>query len=105
MKKKTLSTSLHVFTIFLGCDAAPKAPLNAGIKCSQYSGCRANCIQDYKFPNGESQLFITCENGEWQVKGTEWEHIPPCERKHTNMLKNIKYDLTYSSNLFPAMSK
>lgn len=55
--------------------------MNAGIRCSQYSGCRANCIANYQFPNGETQLFITCENGEWQVKGTDWKTIPACERK------------------------
>jgi hypothetical protein len=33
------------------------------------------------FPNGEKQLFITCQEGEWQVENAEWEIIPHCERK------------------------
>jgi hypothetical protein len=33
------------------------------------------------FPNGEKQLFITCQEGEWQVENAEWEIIPQCERK------------------------
>jgi hypothetical protein len=33
------------------------------------------------FPNGEKQLFITCQEGEWQVENAEWEVIPDCERK------------------------
>ena len=38
-------------------------------------------MSGYMFPNGEKQLFITCQEGEWQVENAEWEVIPHCERK------------------------
>lgn len=39
-------------------------------------------MSGYVFPNGEKQLFITCQEGEWQVENAEWEVIPHCERKY-----------------------
>jgi hypothetical protein len=38
-------------------------------------------MSGHMFPNGEKQLFITCQEGEWQVENAEWEVIPDCERK------------------------
>lgn len=38
-------------------------------------------MSGHMFPNAEKQLFITCQEGEWQVENAEWEVIPDCERK------------------------
>jgi hypothetical protein len=38
-------------------------------------------MSGHLFPNGEKQLFITCQEGEWQVENAEWDTIPHCERK------------------------
>ncbi|XP_069683352.1 hemocytin isoform X2 [Periplaneta americana] len=62
-----------------GCKSRPQTPLNAGLDCSIFSGCRAKCAKGYIFPNGEKQLFITCQQGEWQVENAEWDTIPHCE--------------------------
>lgn len=55
--------------------------MNAGILCSQYSGCKIDCIPNYQFPNGATQLMITCQSGQWVADGTGWTTIPSCERK------------------------
>ncbi|KAJ3643777.1 hypothetical protein Zmor_026489 [Zophobas morio] len=62
-----------------GCNSAPPTPQNAGIRCSQYSGCRADCLPLYQFPNGATQLFITCENGQWVIEGGIWQYVPSCQ--------------------------
>ncbi|EFA10333.2 hemocytin [Tribolium castaneum] len=62
-----------------GCDSEPPKPQNAGIRCSQYSGCRADCENLYQFPNGATQLFITCENGQWIIEGGMWPYVPSCQ--------------------------
>ncbi|XP_021940110.1 delta and Notch-like epidermal growth factor-related receptor isoform X2 [Zootermopsis nevadensis] len=62
-----------------GCASRPNTPQNAVLHCSIFSGCRASCMANYIFPNGEKQLFITCQEGEWQVENVEWEVIPHCE--------------------------
>ncbi|XP_025836285.1 hemocytin [Agrilus planipennis] len=80
---KTSSGISHSFPTSIeyrgGCKDIPTAPMNAGIKCSVYNGCKANCIPNYQFPNGEIQLYITCRDGEWEIEGTEWSTIPACE--------------------------
>lgn len=58
----------------------PPPPMNSEIKCSLYSGCRATCLPQYQFPNGETQITITCNNRIWQVQGGDFDTIPSCER-------------------------
>lgn len=55
--------------------------MNAGLRCSKYSGCRIDCIPNYKFPNDVTQLFVVCQEGKWIAEGVDWEHVPACERK------------------------
>lgn len=55
--------------------------MNAALRCSQFSGCRIDCIPNYKFPNEATVLFVHCEDGEWVTEGVEWDHVPSCERK------------------------
>ncbi|KAF5285691.1 hypothetical protein FQR65_LT13076 [Abscondita terminalis] len=60
--------------------AMPPTPMFSTLKCSQYSGCRATCESDYQFPNGQTQLFITCNNARWTVEETDWiDVMPSCE--------------------------
>ncbi|XP_044578140.1 hemocytin isoform X1 [Cotesia glomerata] len=62
-----------------GCIEHPPAPIYGTIECSTIKGCRANCNPNYQFPNGETQLIVTCNQNEWQIIGTEWNTIPHCE--------------------------
>lgn len=65
-----------------GCTGQPNQPLNAVLKCTSNSNtCKATCMADYKFPNGETTLLISCVEGEWIVQGAEWPQVPSCERK------------------------
>lgn len=66
-----------------GCSSKPKQPMNAKLQCSSISNsCKATCIADYQFPNGETNLFISCVDGEWIIKDSEWSEIPSCERNY-----------------------
>ncbi|XP_059615285.1 hemocytin [Phlebotomus argentipes] len=63
-----------------GCAGQPNQPLNAVLKCTSNSNtCKATCMPDYKFPNGETSLLISCVEGEWIVQGAEWPQVPSCE--------------------------
>uniref|UniRef100_A0A1B0D0P6 Uncharacterized protein n=1 Tax=Phlebotomus papatasi TaxID=29031 RepID=A0A1B0D0P6_PHLPP len=62
------------------CTGKPNQPLNAMLKCTSNSNtCKATCMPDYKFPNGETNLLISCVEGEWIVQGAEWPQVPSCE--------------------------
>lgn len=64
----------HYYTDAKQCTQRPKQPMNANLKCtSTTNSCKATCLTDYAFPNGETSLYITCENG-------VWNEIPSCER-------------------------
>lgn len=64
-----------------GCSSKPKQPMNAALRCSSASNtCKATCVPDYQFPNGETNLFISCVDTEWIIKDSEWSEIPSCER-------------------------
>ncbi|ERL85336.1 hypothetical protein D910_02756 [Dendroctonus ponderosae] len=63
-----------------GCGSAPPSPMNAGMRCSSYGGCRADCIPEYQFPNGKTQLSIVCQNGNWKVADEpSWATVPSCQ--------------------------
>lgn len=55
--------------------------MNSEVKCSLYSGCRATCLPQYQFPNGETQITIVCRDGIWEAQGADWANIPSCERR------------------------
>lgn len=58
------------------CTHKPKSPMNAAMKCTLKSNsCKATCLKDYSFPNGETTLPIICQDG-------EWTELPSCERKY-----------------------
>ncbi|XP_050302983.1 hemocytin [Anthonomus grandis grandis] len=60
-------------------DRAP-SPGNAGMRCSKFGGCKANCIENYMFPNGNTEIMITCQGGVWKVVNEPlWESVPSCE--------------------------
>lgn len=64
------------------CTKRPKQPVNASMRCTLLSNsCQATCLRDYLFPNGETSLYISCVDGEWTIKNSEWDEIPSCERK------------------------
>lgn len=68
-----------------GCMTPPSAPNHGTMQCSQASNsCKATCANEYKFPNGNSVLYISCVDNEWTIKDSEWEDIPACERKINN---------------------
>uniref|UniRef100_A0A7G3AKI1 Putative hemolectin isoform b n=1 Tax=Lutzomyia longipalpis TaxID=7200 RepID=A0A7G3AKI1_LUTLO len=63
-----------------GCAGQPNQPLNAVLKCTSNSNtCKATCMANYQFPNGETTLLISCVEGEWIVQGAEWPQVPSCE--------------------------
>ncbi|XP_046389468.1 hemocytin isoform X2 [Ischnura elegans] len=62
-----------------GCANKPDTPVNAVLRCSMFSGCHASCQKSYQFPTGETQLYIVCKEGKWQIEGGAWETIPSCE--------------------------
>lgn len=65
----------HYYTDAKQCTQRPKQPMNASLKCTTTTNsCKATCLKDYAFPNGETSLYITCDNG-------VWNEIPSCERK------------------------
>lgn len=65
-----------------GCTNPPSAPNHAKMQCSSASNsCKATCDREYKFPNGDSVLYISCINNEWTIKDSEWDEIPGCERE------------------------
>jgi hypothetical protein len=53
-------------------------------------------MSGYMFPNGEKQLFITCQEGEWQVENAEWEVIPNCERKDEHRYFFVTFTFVFS---------
>ncbi|CAG9836626.1 unnamed protein product [Diabrotica balteata] len=59
-----------------GCAGMP-SPMNAGVRCSSLSGCKASCIQDYQFPNGKTEIRILCQDGKWLAE--EFSGVPNCE--------------------------
>ncbi|XP_034943572.1 hemocytin, partial [Chelonus insularis] len=61
------------------CNGWPSVPINGDIKCYSKSGCIARCKTAYQFPNGESQITISCIKKKWTIIGTEWTTIPHCE--------------------------
>lgn len=62
-----------------GCNSKPPTPMNAGMQCSQYSGCRVDCIPNYQFPNGDTQLKLHCDYGQWKIWGTNEVYVPSCQ--------------------------
>ncbi|KZC09215.1 Hemocytin [Dufourea novaeangliae] len=62
-----------------GCTKEPDPPVNGKIRCSRDSGCIATCFENYKFPNGVTQLAITCSYKGWHIFGTDWNSVPHCE--------------------------
>ncbi|XP_043259225.1 hemocytin isoform X1 [Colletes gigas] len=62
-----------------GCSSQPDPPINGRIRCSTNSGCIAACNQNYKFPNGVTQLAVTCKDKQWHILDTEWNSVPHCE--------------------------
>ncbi|XP_071447163.1 hemocytin-like [Hetaerina americana] len=62
-----------------GCASKPEPPMNAVLRCSMFSGCHATCQKQHQFPNGETQLYIICKDGKWEIEGMEWDVIPSCE--------------------------
>lgn len=75
------------------CTHRPKTPMNSNLKCTlKTNSCKATCLKDYQFPNGDTSMPIVCEDG-------VWSEIPSCERmcdKYT-----IWSDLKI--NLFPSV--
>ncbi|XP_063233046.1 hemocytin isoform X2 [Bacillus rossius redtenbacheri] len=65
-------------SLIQGCPR-PEAPVNAKLSCTAISGCSVTCFQGYKLPNGSTRLSLACEQGQWEVRGTEWDRVPPCE--------------------------
>ncbi|XP_056642321.1 hemocytin [Diorhabda sublineata] len=59
-----------------GCTSMPK-PSNAVVRCSQFSGCKADCKPNHQFPNGKTQLKFTCHHEEWITP--EFQGVPDCE--------------------------
>ncbi|CAH0555066.1 unnamed protein product [Brassicogethes aeneus] len=62
-----------------GCTSQPVTPMNAGLTCSVYSGCKVNCMPNYQLPDGSTNMLIKCENGQWIAEGSQWNIIPSCE--------------------------
>ncbi|XP_058797462.1 hemocytin [Phymastichus coffea] len=84
-----------------GCTSAPNYVINGNLSChsseyvrleeksfvlpgpndvSAYRGCRASCLPDHRFPNGETELAIVCRDGAWRVQGADYDaSIPHCE--------------------------
>lgn len=101
-----LITSVQFWLVdFLGCNTAPPTPQNAGLHCSQYSGCRATCVPRYQFPNGATQLFINCNNGHWVIEGQIWQYVPSCQRNFLSTSLDFFLIIFYSSYLFASLSK
>lgn len=60
----------------------PPSPMNAGMRCSSFGGCRADCIPSYQFPNGKTQVMIECVDSKWQVRDEpSWNPVPSCQRR------------------------
>lgn len=58
------------------CEVAPTPQSFGRISCNG-DKCTVTCIQDYKFPNGEEVLEITCYNNEkWIV--ASYGNLPEC---------------------------
>lgn len=56
------------------CTQRPKTPMNSNVQCTLKSNsCKATCLRDYQFPNGDTSMPIICEDG-------VWSEIPSCER-------------------------
>lgn len=70
----------HYYTDAKQCTHKPKQPMNAYLKCtSSTNSCKVTCMTEYTFPNGETSLYITCEDG-------VWSELPSCERNITEKL-------------------
>lgn len=69
------------------CKRKVKPPMNSSMRCSGDT-CKAQCMTDYQFPNGEVMITISCIDGEWIVQGSEWDQLPSCERNAINSILN-----------------
>lgn len=67
------------------CKTKAKPPMNSSMRCSGDT-CKAQCMTDYQFPNGEVMITVSCIDGEWIVQGSEWDQLPSCERKAMNII-------------------
>lgn len=74
------------------CQRKVKSPMNAAVKCTA-DMCRVKCLVDYKFPNGDTVLTMSCVDGEWTIKGAEWDEVPSCEREpHKSDIRESQLD-------------
>lgn len=69
------------------CKSKLKTPINSSMRCTA-DACKAKCMADYQFPNGELMITVSCVDGEWIVQGFEWDQLPSCERKTMNAIGN-----------------
>lgn len=65
------------------CKPPQKQPSNAKLECNN-NMCKAICMPNYQFPNGQTILDMKCFKDEWIIQGVEWDEIPSCERKTDN---------------------
>lgn len=84
---KTISKPVE--SLDISCSSEPQAPMNAELRCTKGS-CKATCIADFEFPNSETVLYISCVDGEWTIRDSEWETIPSCERNYNILQKLIQ---------------
>lgn len=62
------------------CTGKPKSVANSRLSCTQ-SACQISCLEEHKFPNGETTMQYICNNGQWMLKSFEFNEVPPCDRK------------------------
>lgn len=74
------------------CHGKPPTPINSAIKCSS-NICKAKCMADHQFPNGETLITLKCINGGWTNEGVKYQDIS-CERTLINK-KHIYVSLIY----------
>ncbi|KAL7040824.1 hypothetical protein ACKWTF_000531 [Chironomus riparius] len=60
------------------CTTKPKISPNTKLQCGS-GACKITCLDEYKFPNGESTMSLSCMNGRWIVQNFEYNEVPPCE--------------------------
>ncbi|XP_059485414.1 neurogenic locus notch homolog protein 2-like [Neocloeon triangulifer] len=62
------------------CSHLPPVPAFSKLTCNVASGsCQASCHNNYQFPNGESTMYLTCQNNNWLIHGADWKTLPPCK--------------------------
>lgn len=81
LKSSKKAFKINSLLILVKCVGKPVQAPNSRLICEPGVSCQVSCLDDHKFPNGETNMVYGCINGKWLLKSLDYNEIPPCERK------------------------